>query len=73
MTKSHSRSKFFPGLFASAARNDCARVNKTDLGRLRKTRFTLTAQKKCDQLFVSVRPWRHDGAESDYSTYYKWI
>src|SRR5208282_2370380 len=34
--------------------DDYARVNKTDLGHFRKTRFTLTEQKKRDQLFVSA-------------------
>src|SRR5208282_2525216 len=34
--------------------DDYARVNKTDPGHLRKTRFTLTEQKKRDQLFVSA-------------------
>src|SRR5208282_2625470 len=48
------RRSFSPDLFSSAARYDYARVNKTDLGHLRKTRFTLTAQKKCDQLIVSA-------------------
>ncbi len=35
--------------------DDYARVNKTDPGHFRKTRFTLTEQKKRDQLFVSAR------------------
>ncbi len=48
------RRSFSPDLFSSAARYDYARVNKTDLGQLRKARFTLTARKKCDQLFVSA-------------------